>query len=129
MRKTLLKPNVDVLRLHSFLHVTHQVILKCVHVYASFSSLLILIVRDTEDDDIAFQRNSEELQRDKPRKEILLSLSRQTYHGRRASVLSNAEDVCVQSLLSEYPELKKPYVVSFICIGVAYCSVNIGVNN
>ena len=75
-------------------------------------------MRDTEDDDVAFQRNhgelTKELQRDKHRKEIVLSLTRQTYHGRRASVLSNAEDVCVQSLLSEYPELKKPYIVSVI---------------
>ena len=52
------------------------------------------------------------LGRDKPRKEIVLSLSRQTFLGRRSSVLSPAEDVCVWSLLSEYSELKKPYVVS-----------------
>ena len=57
-----------------------------------------LIVRDTEGDDIAFQRNSKELQKEL----ILLLLSRQTYHGHRASVLSNPEDICVQSLLMLY---------------------------
>ena len=81
----------------------------------------LLLVRDTEDDDVAFQRNSlelsKELQRDKPRKEVILSLTRQTYPVRRASVLSDAADVCVQSLLSEYPELKKPYVVCFLLSG------------
>ena len=76
----------------------------------------LFLVKDTEDDDVAFERNrgelTKELGRDKPRKEIVLSLSRQTFLGRRSSVLSPAEDVCVWSLLSEYSELKKPYVVS-----------------
>lgn len=75
----------------------------------------MFLVKDTDDDDVALQRNREELtkelRRDKPRKEIVLSLSRQTFLGRRSSVLSPAEDVCVWSLLSEYSELKKPYVV------------------
>lgn len=73
-------------------------------------------MRDTEDDDVASQKNHEalgkELQKDRPRKEIVLSLARQTYPGRRASVLSDADDVCVASLLTEYQELRKPYVVS-----------------
>ena len=75
-----------------------------------------LSVRDTEDDDVASHKNHEalikELQKDKPKKEIVLSLARQTYPGRRASVLSDAEDVCVTSLLSEYQEFGKPYVVN-----------------
>ena len=52
-----------------------------------------------------------ELQRERPKKEIVLSLARQTYSSRRAAVLSEAEDVCVSSLLSEFPEFRKPYVV------------------
>ena len=73
-------------------------------------------MRSTEDDDIATYRNREELkkelQRERPRKEIILSLARQTYPSRRESVLSEADDVCVSSLLSDFPEFRKPYVVS-----------------
>ena len=55
-------------------------------------------VRSTEDDDMATYRNREELrkelQRERPKKEIILSLSRQTFYSRRAEVLSEANDVC-----------------------------------
>ena len=72
-------------------------------------------VRDTEDDNIAVQRNrdelAKELRRDKPRKEIVLSLARQTFQIRRTSVVSEAEDVSVTSLLSDFPELSNKYVV------------------
>ena len=74
------------------------------------------VVRGAEDDDVAIQRNrrelNKELQREKPKKEIILSLARQTYYSRRASVLSEADDVCATSLLCEFPEFRKPYVVS-----------------
>ena len=73
-------------------------------------------MRDTADDDVAAQRNREELakelHKDKPRKEIVLALSRQSFHERRNSVLSDAADICVASLLTDYPEFKKAYVVS-----------------
>ena len=72
-------------------------------------------MRITDDDDVAISRNREELkkelQRERPKKEIILSLSRQTFCARRAEVLSEASDVCVSSLLSEFPEFRKPYVV------------------
>jgi hypothetical protein len=68
-------------------------------------------LRDTDDDDVAAERNQnelrKELQRDKPRKEIVLALSRQTFQGRRNAVLSEAADVSVASLLIEYPELSR----------------------
>ena len=84
----------------------------------------LLVVRSTEDDDVATYRNREELkkelQRERPRKEIILSLARQTYPSRRASVLSEADDVCVSSLLSEFPELQKPYVVSYCTPNMAF---------
>ena len=55
-------------------------------------------MHDTDDDDIAADRNKHELrkeiQRDKPRKEIVLALSRQTFQGQRNAVLSEAADVC-----------------------------------
>ena len=73
-------------------------------------------MRDTDDDGVAADRNKNELrkeiQRDKPRKEIVLALSRQTFQGRRSAVLSEAADVCVASLLTEYPEFNKAYVVN-----------------
>ena len=81
----------------------------------SIPHLFYLLVPGTESDDAAYQQNSEalskELQRGKPRKDVVLSLTRQTFPVRRACVLSNAEDVSVQSLLCDYPELKKGYVV------------------
>ena len=76
----------------------------------------LFLVRDTEDDDIAFQRNADELKkelkREKPKKEIVMSLSRQTYNHCISSVLSSDEVVCASSLIADYPEFKKPYVVS-----------------
>ena len=55
-------------------------------------------MRITDDDDVAISRNREELkkelQRERPKKEIILSLSRQTFCARRAEVLSEASDVC-----------------------------------
>lgn len=64
---------------------------------------------------MAIYRNREELrkelQRERPKKEIILSLCRQTFYSRRAEVLSEANDVCVASLLTEFPEFWKPYVV------------------
>ena len=73
-------------------------------------------MRDTDDDDVAADRNKielrKEIQRAKPRKEIILALSRQTFKGQRNDVLSEAADVCVASLLTEYPELNKEYVVN-----------------
>ena len=86
-----------------------------VHVLISFL-VINFSVRNLESDDVAYEKNSKELtkelQRSKPRKDAVLSLTRQTFPVRRACVLSNAEDVCVQSLLRDYPELMKPYVVS-----------------
>lgn len=86
---------------------------------------LLHVVRDTEDDDIATQRNRQELkkelQREKPKKEIILSLARQTYASRRASVLSEDDDVCAASLLSEFQEFRKPYVVSVNCFSSTLC--------
>lgn len=67
------------------------------------------------DDEVSVSRNTQllhkELEKDKPRKEIVLSLARQTYFSRRAQVLSEAEEVSASGLLLQYKELKKPYVV------------------
>ena len=69
-------------------------------------------VRDTGDDDIAVQRNTQllikEVQKDRPRKEVVCSLARQTYSSRRQKILSSSG---VAHLLQEYPFLKKTYIV------------------
>ena len=79
------------------------------------SPSLFILVRDAEDDELSMQKNHlalvKELQKEKPRKKVVLSLALRSYPSRRASVVSDAEDVCVVSLLSEYQEFKKPYVV------------------
>lgn len=71
-------------------------------------------MKDTGDDDITVQRNNQllikELQKDRPRKEVLCSLARQTYSTRRQSILSS-EEATVACLFQEFPFLKKPYIV------------------
>ena len=73
-------------------------------------------VRDTGDDEITVHRNIEllrkELDSQKPRKEIVLTLSAQTFISRREAILNESAEVTASSLLAEYRELKKPYVVS-----------------
>ena len=72
-------------------------------------------VRDTGDDDIAVQRNTQllikEVQKDRPRKEVVCSLAHQTYSSRRQKILSSSDPMGVAHLLQEYPFLKKTYIV------------------
>ena len=53
--------------------------------------------RNADDDDVAISRNREELkkelQRERPKEEIVLALCRQTFFTRRADVVSEAADV------------------------------------
>ena len=80
-------------------------------------------MKDTGDDDITIDRNKQllakELQKERPRKEVVLSLARQTYSDRRATILSES-DVTLCSLLEQFNELKKPYVV---CMCVYRCEI------
>ena len=73
-------------------------------------------VKDTGDDDITVQHNmqliNKEVQKDRPRKEIILSLARQTYSTRRQRILSGSDELSVAVLLQEYCFLKKTYIVS-----------------
>ena len=83
--------------------------------YKLYAVILLSTVRNTNDDDVAYHRNRDELtkemRREKPKKDVVLTLSRQTFLPRRADILSDSVDVCVSSLLSDFPELWKPYVV------------------
>lgn len=86
------------------------------HPFTSSVLLLILIVKSTGDDDVAYRKNRDELKKEvckaKQRKEVILALARETFPERRSSVLSESEDVSATSLLMDYPEFYKPYVVS-----------------
>ena len=74
-------------------------------------------VKDTGDDDVTVERNiqllNKEIQKDRPRKEIILALARQTYIARRQRILEGCDDLTVALLFQEYCVLKKPYIVSF----------------
>ena len=64
-------------------------------------------LRDTDDDQIAVERNiiiSKELEKESPRKEILLSLVRQTFGARRQQILAESEATTATALLQDYPE-------------------------
>ena len=82
-------------------------------------------MRDTEDDDITLDRNKQlllkELEKERPRKEIILSLARQTYSIQRVAILSES-DTTASILLEQFVELKKYYVV---CILHAYLPMSI----
>ena len=78
---------------------------------------LVLTRYPPGNDDITVQRNLQlllkEVQKDRPRKEVVLSLARQTYSARRQNILSSSEEIYVSLLLQEYPFLKKTYIVGF----------------
>lgn len=78
-------------------------------------------LRDTRDDDVTITRNmnliEKELGKERPRKEVLLSLVRQTYSARRQQVLTESEETTATALLHEFPVLKKIYVVCMhVCL-------------
>ena len=75
-------------------------------------------LKDDINDDISIERHfnqlKKELDKERPKKEVVLSLARQTYHSRRAAILSESTDVTATSLLEQFKELNKAYVVSII---------------
>ena len=85
-------------------------------------------MRDFGDDDIVVERNVQQLKKevdkDKPCKEIVLLLSHQTYSA-CCSVILSESDVSVHSLLQQFNELKKPYVVSAAKLHVVYVYLNL----
>lgn len=72
-------------------------------------------LRDTADDSITRSRNAaalkKELEKDTPRKETVLSLSRQTFTMRREEILVDSGEVNATGLLNQFKELHKSYVV------------------
>ena len=75
-------------------------------------------LKDDINDDISIERHfnqlKKELDKERPKKEVVLSLARQTCHSRRAAILSESTDVTATSLLEQFKELNKAYVVSII---------------
>ena len=72
-------------------------------------------LKDTADDSVTVSQNilllQKELEKENPRKEIVLSLSRQTFTKRREDVLLDSDEISATSLLQTYNELHKNYVV------------------
>ena len=73
-------------------------------------------LRDTGEDEVAGERNRQQLQRelekDRPRKETILLLAKQTFTSRRSEILDESKEISASSILSKYGEIQKPYVVS-----------------
>lgn len=69
------------------------------------------------------QALSKELEKDKPRKDILLPLMKSTFYERRKYILSSDESVLAK--LEKYPALRMPPLVCFtiVCYSV-HCSVS-----
>ena len=69
---------------------------------------------DTCDDDTALERSKQfiakELEKERPRKDVVLTLARQTYMDRWAAILSEC-DTSASQFIEDFKELKKPYVV------------------
>ena len=93
-------------------------------------------LRDTADDIVTISRNvaalQKELERDSPRKEIVLSLARQTFIKRREEILIDSGEESATVLLNQLPELHKSYVVGsyngqlpymYLWLGHYYCSL------
>lgn len=56
-------------------------------------------LRETGDDEITVQRNNQllikEVQKDRPRKEVVCSLARQTYSTRRQKIISTSDEMSI----------------------------------
>ena len=68
-------------------------------------------LRETGDDEITAQLLIKEVQKDRPRKEVVCSLARQTYSTRRQKIISTSDEISISLILQEYPFLKKTYIV------------------
>ena len=67
-------------------------------------------------DDVAVARNlkalAKELGESTPRKDVVLYLTKQTFHSRRECILSESEELSFSMLLEEFLSFSRPYVVS-----------------
>ena len=71
-------------------------------------------------DDASNQRNITALQRQRPRKDVVLSLLNLTFATRREKIVSDSADVTLTSILTKYKAFTLPYAV---CICTCMCSV------
>lgn len=74
-------------------------------------------IKNTIDDEVSFAKHCDalhkELKREKPRKELVLSLARQTFSVRREHILDESNnEVTSAEILTKYEELQKSYVAS-----------------
>ena len=72
--------------------------------------------KDTGENETSNERNKQQLQRelerDRPRKETILLLARQTFATRRCEILDETKEMSASSTISKFNEIEKPYVVS-----------------
>lgn len=75
---------------------------------------------DVGNDEVSNERNTKllqkEMEKDKPRKETILPLLKQTFPSRREQVLSESEGVTVATILKAHPALTLPYAVSYLML-------------
>ena len=76
------------------------------------------LLMDTGDDEITVKCNCEllikEVQNDKPRKEVVCVLARQTYYTRPQKIILTSDDMSIYYILQEHPLLKKTYIVGCV---------------
>ena len=91
-------------------------------------------INDEASSDRNIKALRKEMEREKPRKECVLSLLRQTFSSRREDILSNSSDVSVTTILSEHKALSLLYAVCFLvlylcvsvrCVCMSISSVNV----
>lgn len=68
-----------------------------------------------DNDDASTQRNvnalKKEMERERPRKDVVLSLLTQTFAARREEIVSDGSDITVTSIISVHKALTLPYAV------------------
>lgn len=73
-------------------------------------------MKGLSDDHITLSRNTsalhKELEMEKPRKEIIISLCNQTFMYRREEILKESLEITASALIEKFQELKILYVVS-----------------
>ena len=81
---------------------------------------------DMDDDEVTMNRNHTKLQRevveDRPKKDVVLRLARDTFPMRREAILAEQSSTASE-LLKNYQELGKSYIVSTIGAGCSSAPV------
>ena len=78
-------------------------------------------------DDASNQRNitalQREMEKERPRKDVVLSLLNQTFATRREEIVSDSADVTLTSILTKYKALTLPYAVCTCICMIVQCGL------